>query len=185
MKPQRIAAIGVSVVAFIVYLLTLAPNVVFIDSGELATVAATLGIAHPTGYPLFSLVGYLFTHLPIGGPAIYKANLMAGFFCAVGAGITTLLLYYILTEFIPRKEKSKPKAKVQKGKQPQTAPVVEATQDNGKNILPLIASVAGGLMLAFSLTYWNQATAVEVYSLHCFLVPLALFFFLHYCKEAP
>src|SRR5579872_4422903 len=116
MKPQRIAAIGVGVIAFIVYLLTLAPSVVFIDSGELATVAATLGIAHPTGYPLFSIVGYLFTHLPIGGSAVYKANLMAGFFCAVGIGVTTLLLYYILTEYIPRKEKVKQKAKGQKAK---------------------------------------------------------------------
>jgi len=184
MKPHRIAAVLTGIIAFIVYLLTLAPSVVFIDSGELATVAATLGIAHPTGYPLFSIVGYLFTHLPIGGSAVYKANLMAGFFCAVGIGVTTLLLYYILTEYIPRKEKVKQKAKGQKAK-PQSAPLSESTQSNDKNIIPLIASVAGALMLAFSITYWNQATAVEVYSLHCFLIPLTLFFFLHYCKEAP
>jgi hypothetical protein len=37
---------------FIVYLTTLAPSVVKIDSGELAAVQSTLGIAHPTGYPL-------------------------------------------------------------------------------------------------------------------------------------
>jgi len=42
-------------VVFIVYIFTLAPSVVQIDSGELAAVQATLGIAHPTGYPLFTI----------------------------------------------------------------------------------------------------------------------------------
>jgi hypothetical protein len=50
-------ALVVSVFAFLVYLKTLAPSVTFIDSGELAAVACTLGIAHPTGYPLFTLLG--------------------------------------------------------------------------------------------------------------------------------
>jgi len=196
LKPHRFAACAVGLVAFIFYVLTLAPSVVFIDSGELATVAATLGIAHPTGYPLFSLVGYVFTHLPIGGSAVYKANLMAGFFCAVGAGVFTLFIYYILTEFIPRKEKlpqnkikEKAKEKVkgnQKGSAPAASPQPASSQavSNDKTI-PLIAAITGGLMLALSRTYWNQATAVEVYSLHCFLVPLTLFCLLHYCKQAP
>ena len=38
-------------IIFPIYLLTLAPAVGFIDSGELSTVALSLGIAHPTGYP--------------------------------------------------------------------------------------------------------------------------------------
>ena len=101
MTPQRLAAFAVAVVAFVFYVLTLAPSVVFIDSGELATGAATLGIAHPTGYPLFSLVGYLFTHLPIGGSMVYKANLMAAFFCAAGAGAFTLLIQFILSSSFP------------------------------------------------------------------------------------
>ena len=50
---------------FIIYLFTLAPSVVQIDSGELATVQATLGIAHPTGYPLFTMIGYLFSLIPL------------------------------------------------------------------------------------------------------------------------
>jgi hypothetical protein len=36
-------------IVFIIYLFTLAPSVVQIDSGELAAVQGTLGIAHPTG----------------------------------------------------------------------------------------------------------------------------------------
>ncbi|MBU2461890.1 DUF2723 domain-containing protein, partial [bacterium] len=40
-------------VSFGVYLHTLTPTVGFHDSGELITVAYTLGIAHPPGYPLY------------------------------------------------------------------------------------------------------------------------------------
>ncbi|MCE7857795.1 MAG: DUF2723 domain-containing protein [Ignavibacteria bacterium CHB3] len=54
-----------SIFVFIIYLFTLAPSVVQIDSGELAAVQATLGIAHPTGYPLFTMIGYLFSLIPL------------------------------------------------------------------------------------------------------------------------
>src|SRR5437764_15450488 len=76
----------VFLISFIVYLQTLAPAVPFIDGGELATVCATLGIAHPTGYPLFSLIGYLFAHLPIAGHVIMRVNIMSAFFVALGSG---------------------------------------------------------------------------------------------------
>ena len=45
--------------SFLLYLRTAAPHVTFIDSGELAAVASSLGVAHPTGYPLFTLIGLL------------------------------------------------------------------------------------------------------------------------------
>ncbi|MBU1262241.1 DUF2723 domain-containing protein, partial [bacterium] len=53
-------------VSFGVYLHTLTPTVGFHDSGELITVAYTLGIAHPPGYPLYTLFGKVFiTLIPI------------------------------------------------------------------------------------------------------------------------
>lgn len=39
------------------------------DSGELVTVAYTLGIAHPPGYPLYTLLAHFFTRLPFGSIA--------------------------------------------------------------------------------------------------------------------
>ena len=62
-------------VSFGVYLWTLTPTVGFHDSGELITVAYTLGIAHPPGYPLCTLFGKLFTTIiPIGNIA-YRMNM--------------------------------------------------------------------------------------------------------------
>src|SRR3989454_9383857 len=62
------------------YALTLSPTVAWInfgeDSGDLLAAAATLGIPHPTGYPLFVLLGRLATFLPLGAIA-FRINLVA------------------------------------------------------------------------------------------------------------
>jgi len=51
---------------FLIYLRTLAPSVVGGDTGELITVAYKMGVAHPPGYPLFTLLAKLFTFIPFG-----------------------------------------------------------------------------------------------------------------------
>ncbi|MCX7929820.1 MAG: DUF2723 domain-containing protein, partial [Chlorobi bacterium] len=37
---------------------TAAPDLYYTDCGELAGACATLGVAHPTGYPLLTLLGF-------------------------------------------------------------------------------------------------------------------------------
>jgi hypothetical protein len=52
------------------YVATLSPGVAFWDTGEMETVPYLLGIPHPTGFPLFVLGGWLFSHVfAIGAPA--------------------------------------------------------------------------------------------------------------------
>ena len=59
------------------------------DSGELITVCHTLGVAHPPGYPLFTLLGFLFDRLlPFGEPA-FRVNLLSA---VAGAASIFLLL---------------------------------------------------------------------------------------------
>jgi hypothetical protein len=71
-----------AIVTFVVYLLTMAPGVTGLDSAELATGAHTLGIVHPTGYPLYLLLAKIFTLLPIRSVA-YRVNLMSAVFAAL------------------------------------------------------------------------------------------------------
>lgn len=62
---------------FIVYFFTLAPSVAPQgDSGELVAVAKTLGIAHPTSYPLYIIIAHLFTLIPFGTVA-WRVNLFS------------------------------------------------------------------------------------------------------------
>lgn len=80
-----------------IYLFTLAPSVGPGDSGELTTVAYTLGMAHPPGYPLYTMLGKLFTFLPMGSVA-YRMNFMTALF-QVGA---VIFLYLFLNNLFRR-----------------------------------------------------------------------------------
>jgi asparagine N-glycosylation enzyme membrane subunit Stt3 len=85
-------------IAFAVYVRTLAPTVMWYDMGEFATASYVLGVAHNTGYPLYLLLGKLFTLLPIGDIA-YRVNLMSAFFGAM----TVFLLYLIVNHLTLRR----------------------------------------------------------------------------------
>ncbi|XP_053553306.1 transmembrane protein 260 [Bombina bombina] len=72
---------------FAVYVKTLLPSVPGGDSGELITAAYELGVAHPPGYPLFTLLAKLaIVVVPVGSVA-YRVNLLSGFFGAVAASL--------------------------------------------------------------------------------------------------
>lgn len=84
------------VIAFFVYLATLAPGVTTGDSGELITAAVTLGIPHPTGYPLYVILGRIF----ITPFFFLRPDLAMNLFSAVCAAVAVALfrrLAYIMT----------------------------------------------------------------------------------------
>jgi hypothetical protein len=89
------AGISLFLLTFLVYLKTLAPGVYGFDSAELATGVFAQGIVHPPGYPLYLLLGKLFTLLPIRDVA-YRLNLMS----AVFASLTVLLLYLAIGNIV-------------------------------------------------------------------------------------
>ena len=78
-----IAAAATALVCLPVYLLTLAPTVLGNDSGELVTTAHFLGNPHPTGYPIYMLLGKLFDLLPFSSPPVRIGLLSA--LCSTGA----------------------------------------------------------------------------------------------------
>ena len=88
--PAGIAAIGVFAVALVVYIRTLLPGPSFGDWAEMQFIPAQLGIPHPTGYPLYVLLGWLFSLLPIGSWA-YRADLLSAVAAAGAAGTCVLI----------------------------------------------------------------------------------------------
>ena len=133
------------------YLRTLLPGIGFIDSGELVTVVHSLGIAHPTGYPLFTLLGWVFARLPIGPDEAYRLNVMAALFCSARCAFFMWWSAVLLTG------------------------LAERLSSPEELIVP--AAAGGVLFLAFSKTFWMQALAVEVYSLHMLLTAIVLLLF--------
>jgi len=66
---SRLFSAAAFLVPLVVYWLTTAPGMTLIDSGELALSAWDPGVAHPPGFPLYVLLGFLFAHLPLAEPA--------------------------------------------------------------------------------------------------------------------
>lgn len=82
---------AIALLTAVVYLVTLAPDLYSLDSPELAAAAYRLGIAHPPGYPLYTLSGWLFSHaFPVSNVA-YRLNVMSALFAVVATAVTYLL----------------------------------------------------------------------------------------------
>jgi hypothetical protein len=81
--------LAMAVVILGMYLWSLCPTVYLIDSGELAAASYTLGVAHPTGYPLYTLISYFFAH--VGGEPVYNLNMLSAFLSV------TAVLFLFLT----------------------------------------------------------------------------------------
>ncbi|MFQ3607699.1 MAG: DUF2723 domain-containing protein [Chloroherpetonaceae bacterium] len=170
------------IISFSLYVLTLAPSITFTDSGELAAACASLGVAHPTGYPLFVILGFLWSLLPIPVPIIFKLNLFAAFCTALASLIFFELTLFFLSA-IQERSLNPPKALKETKK--------ETKKKNAKSKLESMPvrleresliqiALAASLLFAFSRTVWAQATAIEVYSLHLVMLTLSILLFLRF-----
>ena len=55
------------------------------DTAELQGVPYILGVAHPTGFPLYTLVGYVWSHVVVIGSVAFRMNAMSGVAIAIAA----------------------------------------------------------------------------------------------------
>src|SRR5262245_45366294 len=83
--------LALALAAFGLYLATLLPGLGIGDTAEFQRVVALLTLAHPTGYPLYSLLGWLWVQLPLGGTPAWRMNL----FSALGAALAIGVLYLV------------------------------------------------------------------------------------------
>ena len=78
-----------------IYLRTLAPGLTWAnggsDGGDLIAAAATGGVAHPTGYPLYLLAARLFQLIPLGSLA-FRTNLLS----ALASVLAVALIYNLV-----------------------------------------------------------------------------------------
>ncbi len=84
---------------FIIYYINSAPGIVFGDSPELALSSYSLGIAHPPGYPLFSIITKLFSYLQPFEDYAKKCNVFSVFI----SSLTLTILFYTLEKLYNNK----------------------------------------------------------------------------------
>ncbi|HYJ34372.1 MAG TPA: DUF2723 domain-containing protein [Candidatus Binatia bacterium] len=150
------AAWVAALLALWVYIQTLSPTVAWVnqgeDSGDLLAAAVTLGIAHPTGYPLFVLLGRVASLIPFGATA-FRVNLIAAL---AGAASVFFLALLVLELASPPPERG--------ASDPRDDP--RADPRSGAHLRALIAAVAAALAYAFSRGAWSQSVLAEVYTLN-------------------
>ena len=149
---ENIIAISISVFAFVIYFFTASRTVSFIDAGELATVSLTLGIAHPTGYPLFTILGNLWSKLPLGISKIFQLNLLSSLLCSLSLFFFFKFLIFIFKNNFKVKNET----------------------------ILIFSATISTLLLAFSETFWQQSIIIEVYSLHILFISILLFQFVKF-----
>ncbi len=159
------------VLALAAYLVTLSPSISWADgasdSGELAAAAYVLGVPHPTTYPLYMILGWAVSHLPLGEPA-YDLNLFSAL-----CGALTVSLVVAVAAVLP----GRPIALI--GQR------VGAGTDDGSHrlrCLPLFGLVIGGCFLAAVPAFWVQATSTETRTLAAALVAIVLMILVCHCK---
>ena len=138
--------------AFALYAVTLAPTVLAGDGGEFQFVPYMLGVAHPTGYPLYTILGWLWSHLLPLGDVAWRMNLFSAFWAALAVALLYPVIRSLLRQVFPALLPS---------------------------IRRLIAVVAAATF-AVTPTLWSQAVIAEVYGLHIFLVVLIFYLLLRW-----
>ncbi|HDZ13097.1 MAG TPA: DUF2723 domain-containing protein, partial [Bacteroidetes bacterium] len=152
---NRWVAIGVFVVAILAYLRTIAPDVSFWDCGEFIAASFTMGIMHPPGAPLFTIIGRLFTFFPIHNVA-WRVNVIS----VISSALTITLLYLIIVRL----------TNIWRG-QPKNA------MDRW---IVYGGAVIGALAFAFSDSFWFNAVEAEVYAMSMLFTALAVWIVLYW-----
>ncbi len=83
-----------------VYLFTMSASVGAADTFEFQVVTPQLGIVHPTGYPLYLLLGKLFTLLPVGTLA-WRLNLASAVYALAAMSMLYFLIQRMLRHPLP------------------------------------------------------------------------------------
>ena len=149
-RPVDLAVAGMlAAAALALYVATLAPTVLPGDPGEFQFVPPLLGIAHPTGYPLYCLLGGAWSRLPLASPlaapvadVAYRMNLFSAVAAALAAGLAYPTILAVLRQAVP---------------------------DLGPTPRRLVGVLAAAV-LAVTPTLWSQAVIAEVYGLNTLLV---------------
>ncbi|MBU8870464.1 MAG: DUF2723 domain-containing protein [Gemmatimonadales bacterium] len=150
LRPQVLLAACVFVITLGVYVITLSPTAPFWDAGEFITSSHIMGVPHQPGTPLYVIFGRVFDVI-LGDAdttqAAYRTAWAVNFMSAFFSALAVMLVYLIIWELARR-----------------------ADPDTGW--LAHMGGLVGAFFLAFSETFWNNATEAEVYGLAAFMLAL-------------
>jgi tetratricopeptide (TPR) repeat protein len=168
---QLLCAGTVFLVALLLYSWTLAPTVTLTDSGELIVVARGLGIAHPPGVPLWTILAHLASLVPFGNVA-QRINFSSALFAALACAMLTLAVVELIVTasyLVGTKRRKRGTKKTEE---------LDIT-----HLLVAAPALGAGLLMVFSRTLWSYATITEVYALNALLILVIVFLMLRWRRR--
>jgi hypothetical protein len=173
-SPRAGAIAASTLAALALYLPTMSHGIGPVDQGELAAVACTLGIAHPTGYPLLTLLAHLWVKLLPLRP-IVALDLLVALFTAASAGVLTWGYEHVLADWLgPRTRAAPGRARGRAG-----GAGTPALGEGGR----AIAAACAALATVWTGTWWDQASGFEVYALHALMLALVTALYLRFVRS--
>jgi hypothetical protein len=148
------------IVAVVAYTATMNGDVQPADSGEFQIAAITLGIPHPPGYPLFTLLGWLFAQAPIGSP-FARVTFLSVIASALTLVFVSLTVVKVLNKWM-------------RG-QGDRDPIKTLSPSALVSLIPLLAGLVAAIALGTSTTFWAQATTTNIRSLTALFTALMLY----------
>ena len=99
-RPDRAGLAAAVLGPLALYVATLPRTVVLEDDGLFLMAGVHLGVAHPPGYPLYTLIVHLFTRLPLGDPA-FLGHLSSAVLGALACGAVYACARLLRTSPLP------------------------------------------------------------------------------------
>ncbi|HEX8238047.1 MAG TPA: DUF2723 domain-containing protein [Abditibacteriaceae bacterium] len=179
----RHVAVGfmVSLCALLLYLSGVSSTVTYGgDCGELIAASYRLGIAHPTGYALYCLLGRCFASLLPLGEVGWRYNVLSALLGALSVGLLTATAYRLADDNLSDDNLCN-RAEEPHQDTPQGASSTRST-DTRSRALPsalqgkaLWPAVGAGLLLAGFYDFWSQCVLAEVYALNALMLAALLY----------
>ncbi len=162
---------------FAAYAATAARGITFSDGGEILSAITALGVAHPTGYPVYTVLAHFFARLlPDAIMQCVKVELFNAL-CGVGAALFTayatrlvaLRLQGAIADPDPIDAQPWPRWSDELDAPPPAPPRPSAKKTYDADLAGLVA----GALLGVGPLLWSQVRIPEVYPFHIVLVAWA------------
>jgi len=150
---NMLIAAGVFLFTLIIYQLTNAKSMSFWDAGEYITCSSILGIPHAPGNPFYILLGRFFCIFSLGLDHAPVISFLSSLSAALGAMMTYLITVQLLSMWSEKKH------------------------------LLIMGGCISATLIAFSYTYWANASEAGVYATSAFMMNLIIWLTLLWVKK--